>query len=239
MISKFIVKKMADKAICNENVKESWKAHEQVFGPILTPAFVNDSVARVRLTAALNALSGRDIDKAFKKLKTLQKYCVTDADKAAWLYFMGLCADLAGDRDAMIGFYAEAGTYQHRFYLPYLKLAKCALADGVFEIAEDNYRLAIRCLKDTELNTQSTEILLNAQSVDVLATAYTNLTSCLTMMHKYEAAQAALAASEKVLAVQPGRAATKAVLYAAMGKRTQAEECLSLLEKKDLPYWKK
>ena len=37
----------------------------------------------------------------------------------------------------MIAYYQEAGEYGHKFYLPYLKVAKTAHNDAVFEIAEE------------------------------------------------------------------------------------------------------
>lgn len=79
-------------------------------------------------------------------------------------------------------------------------------------------------MKETELDEQ-TRI--------VLGSAYTNLASCLTMMHQYQEAEEALAESKKVLPEQPGREASEAVLYAAMRENEKVEALLQELEKQN------
>lgn len=213
--------KLARKSFESDAFRKSWAVHMQAFGPILEPAFAEDYQAKVHLAAALNKLSRRDIRGALDKLKALQKSCDTDVDKAAWLFFMDLCFDLAGETEQMLAFYQEAGEYHHRFYMPYLKIARTAQADAVYDAAETNYRAAIACLDDT------------APNKTILASCYTNLAGCLTYMHRYEEAYSALMTSRQLLQTQPGRDATAAVLYAAMGKAEDAENCLSWVKEEN------
>ena len=53
----------------------------------------------------------------------------------------------------------------------------------------------------------------------LLASAHTNLASSLVMMHRYEEADAALAASRKLMPLFPGRAAPEAILHAVRGEK--------------------
>lgn len=214
--------KLAEKSFNSAAIQKSWAVHVQAFGPILEPAFSEDYQARIHLTAALNKISARDVNGGLDKLKLLQSRCVSDADHAAFHFCMGLCFEMAGAQDEMLLSYRKSGEYGHKFYLPYLKVAKLAHKQAAFDAAEKYYRLAIGCFDaDT----------LDAQSRTVLASAYTNLASCLTMMHRYAEAEEALATSEMLLSTQQGRDATKAILYAAMGEREKVDECLQSLER--------
>ncbi len=221
MEKKNMADKLAEKAFNSPEVQKSWKAHMQAFGPILESAFADDYQARVDLTSALNKISRRDIKGGIKKLEDLHDSCVMNVDKAAWLFFMGVCYEMAGMREQMISCYQQAGEYGHRFYLPYLKLAKCAHTDAAFEAAEYNYHLAIDCL-DEDLDEEKNRV--------ILASVYTNLASCMTMMHRYIEAEQALEISAQLLPVQQGRAATKAILYAAMGDKEKVALYLEELE---------
>lgn len=207
------VDKLARKSFESAAIQKSWQAHMQAFGQILEPAFVDDYQTRLDLTAALNFISNRELKKGLKKLQLIENVCSTDEDKAAWLFCMGLCLEMANIKEDMIAYYQEAGEYGHRFYLPYLKIAKEAHNDAVFEIAEENYRKAIQCLREDKLDEQKRIIL---------GSAYTNYASCLTMMHRYEEAEEALKKSKEILPEQKGRAATEAILKAAKGDAEKA-----------------
>ena len=210
--------KLAKKSFESESFQKSWRVHMQAFGPILEPAFAEDYQSRIHLTAALNHISRREVQAGFDKLKSLKNACQCDADHAALLFFLGLCFEFAGDKENMLGCYTSCAEYGHKFYLPYLKVAKSAHADAVFEVAEANYRSAIACYDGVELDTQSRIIL---------ASAFSNLASCLTMMHRFDEAEKALADSESILPLQQGRDATKAILFAAMGRAEEAEQLVN------------
>ncbi len=212
-----LAEKIARAAYESDKFQKSWAVHQQVFGPILEPAFVGNYQVRVHLADALNKISRGDIKGGLEKLSPLQQSCETDEDKAAWLYFMGLCFERAGAVEPMLEYYQEAGHYAHRFYLPYLRVAKQAHNDRVFEAAEKNYRRAIGCFDGAAMDGQSRM---------ALASAYTNLGSCLTMMHRYEEAAEAFEMSEKILEKQPGRSAGLAVLCAVQGDRSSVEVLL-------------
>lgn len=206
--------KLAKKTFESETIQKNWRGHMLAFGPLLEQAFEENYQAKVHLTAALNYISRRDVKAGFEKLKILSKYCKCDADQSALLFFYGVCYEFAGDKDNMLSCYINSTKYGIKFYLPYLKVAKSAHADSVFEVAEENYRSAIACYDGVELNEQGRIIL---------ASAYTNLASCLTMMHRFSEAEEALRYSEALQPVQRGRNATKAILYGAMRNVDEAE----------------
>lgn len=206
-----------------DSLAYSWEVHRQAFGPILDPAFVENPQVRIPLTAALNHISRREVSRGLEILQSIKEHCIYDEDKAAWTFFVGLGFEMAGRTKEMLQWYEAAGQYGHRFYLPYLKIAKATHQAAQFEKALKYYTIAISCL----LEMQEVE--------DILGSAYTNLTSCLTMLHRYgEAEQAWHTAQQYPL--QPGAAATGAILYAAMGNGEQCESYLEQLKKRS-PAW--
>lgn len=207
-------------------LQHSWEVHRQAFGPILEPAFTENQQARILLVNALNHISRREIERGMELLKEIHPYCIYDADKAAWAFFVGLCFEMGGARDKMLKWYEEAGQIGHRFYLPYLKLAKAIHATAQFEKAKGYYKLAIDCLL---------EMPENDKDESIIGSAYTNLTSCLTMLHQYEEAEQAWQEAQRYPA-QPGADATAAILYAAMGNAEKTAEHIERL-KENFPAW--
>lgn len=207
-------------------LQQSWEVHRQAFGPILEPAFTENPQVRITLIAALNHISRREIQRGLELLKQIKEFCIYDEDKAAWTFFVGLCFEMSGAKEQMLKWYADAGKFHHRFYLPYLKLAKAAHSSGAFETAKGYYETAIECLLEMPEDDRDDVIL---------GSACTNLTSCLTMLHRYEAAERAWNAAQRFPA-QPGAAATGAILYAAMGNREKTQELIGQL-KQTLPAW--
>lgn len=185
----------------------SWEVHRQAFGPILEPAFAENRQVRILLTNALNHISKREIKRGMELLQEIHPYCIYDEDKAAWTFFVGLCFEMSGAREQMLEWYEKAGKIGHRFYLPYLKLAKAAHSAAQFKKAKDYYKTAIDCLLDMPEDDRNETIL---------GSAYTNLSSCLTMLHQYSEAEIALNTARQYPA-QPGADVTAAILYAAMG----------------------
>ena len=106
---------------------------------------------------------------------------------------MGVCFDMAEMKEEMLTFYQEANAYEHDFYLPYMKVAKKAYEDCVFDVAEENYRDAIKCLEKN---------LLAPQYRIYLASAYSSLATCLIMMHRKDEAEELLDISKKMLPEQ-------------------------------------
>lgn len=221
MKKRTIADKMAEKSFSSPEIKKSWAVHMQAFGPILKPAFAEDYQARVHLCAALNHISSKNLPQALLKLNGLQKHLKQDADKAAFLFVMGLFCETAGKTEEMLAFYTQANALGHRFYLPYMKVAKFQLDSCCYDQAEENYRAAIGCFDATGPDQQDKLIL---------GSAYTNLASCLIMMHRYEEADTALAASRELVPTAPGRAAPEAALHALRGEREQVEACLNTLK---------
>ena len=207
-------------------LQHSWEVHRQAFGPILEPAFTENPQVRILLINALNHISRREIERGMELLKEIHPHCTCDADKAAWAFFVGLCFEMGGARDKTLEWYEKAGQIGHRFYLPYLKLAKAAHTAAQFEKAKGYYVLAIDCLLEMHENDKDESII---------GSAYTNLTSCLTMLHQYEAAQQSWQQAQQYPA-QPGSDATAAILYAAMGNAEKTAEHIELLKEK-FPAW--
>lgn len=221
MKKKTIADKLAEQAFNRPDFQKSWAVHMQAFGPILGPAFADNYQAKVHLTAALNNISRKELQQGLEKMKKLQASCETNADKAAWLFFMGVLFETAGDIQQSVSLYRNANDFHHRFYMPYLKVAKRAHEDGMFEIAEVNYRSAIDCFTATGLDSQAKTIM---------ASAYTNLATCLIMMQRFDEAESALVTSCQLLPDTPARSATEAVLCAVRGDEKGAMKHLSLLE---------
>ena len=226
MEKKSFADKIAEKSFNSPKFQKSWQVHMNAFGPILEPAFKDNYTARVHLTAALNEISSGKLKQGHEKLSKLGDACVTNDDKAAWLFFMGLCFKMAGKTGAMFQYYDMAEKIGHKFYLPYLEMAKAAHSEGVFDDAYEYYFKAMQCIDASE----NEKFFVSPPKNSLLASVGTNFASCLTMMHRYDAAEAELERAEELLPTQPGRSATKAILYAAMGREDDVAACLEALK---------
>lgn len=223
-----LAEKLAKKAFNSPDVQKSWASHMAAFGPILESAFGEDYQSRVHLIAALNLISNRNIGNGLKKLQSLQGKCKNNADKAALLFFMGVCFEMAGQQEQMLECYTYANEYEHRFHMPYLKVAKFYLNGRMYDRAEENFRRGIDCFTATGLDDQSRLIL---------GSAYTNYATCLMMMHRYDEAEASLVTSRNLYPDAPGRAATEATLAALRGDAAQVEACLAVLKEHAGNIW--
>lgn len=208
------------------SLRLSWETHRQAFGPILEPAFKDDMQSRIQLILALNHISRRETDRGFEVLNSIKECCVNDADTAAWTFFWGLCCEFAGNGAEAMYFYEQAGAIGHSFYLPWLKLAKAEHSRARFGKARAHYENAIKALLSMSDDDKEEAIL---------GSAYTNLTSCLTMMHLYSEAEQNWKKSLQY-PQQPGAAASGAIMYAAMGESEKTDELLEQLREK-FPVW--
>ena len=221
MAKESLANKMARKAFYRNDVQQSWKVHKEAFGPILKPAFAENYQAKIHLTAALNHISKGNLQQAMPKLQMVQSFVENDADKAMLLFALGVYCERAGAQEQMVAYYNAANQCGHSFYLPYLKVAKFCLSVADYAPAEENFRKAIACF-DAAALADSDKI--------VLGSAYANLASCLTMLHRYEDAWAALENSRTFCPEAPGRAAAEAVLHALKGDKAQVAACIAALE---------
>ena len=213
--------KKTQKMLNDPQFQKNWATHMKSFGPVLKDAFAEDSASRVALCSALTHITGKKLPQALLKLNSLQKNLVTDADKAAFFFAMGLFCEYAGKFDEMAALYNQANDLGHKFYLPYLKAGKYALDTRDYGTAEKNYRAAVSCFSAMALSDKEKQLL---------ASAHTNLASCLLMMHRPEDAQTALTASRNILPLFPGRAAPEALLYALRGQTAQMLASLESLK---------
>lgn len=223
MAKQNFAEKLAERSFHSERIQNDWKGHMRAFGPILEPAFTDSYQAKVHLTAGLSMLSNHRFKPALNKLKLLQKYCKTDADHAAWQFCMGVWCEMQGDTEGMVRYYTKAGEYGHRFYLVVMKLAKAAHNAGEYEKAIAHYHHGLELIEEEPtFDARQREI--------VLASVYTNLASCLTMLFRYEEAEQMLQRSKEISPKQTGRAVTEAILYAAMGQVENVQDCLDELD---------
>ena len=220
MAKESLANKMARKAFYRNDVQQSWKTHIQAFGPILKPAFAENFQAKIHVTAALNHISKGNLPQALPKMQQLQNFCETDADKSMLLFLFGLYCERAGNQEQMAAYYDAANRCGHGFYLPWLKVAKFHLAASNYAPAEECFRNAIACF-DAAALSDGDKIILGS--------AYANLATCLTMLHRYEDAWTALRNSEAICPDAPGRDAAAAVLHALRGEKEQAEACVVAL----------
>lgn len=216
-----MAEKMARKSFESAQFQQSWMVHMQAFGPILERAFAENYQAKIHLCAALNHISRKQLSQGLAKLKLLEKFIENDADKCAYLFFMGVYCDMAGNQEQMIAMYTLANEYGHKLYLPYLKVAKFYINGHMYETGEKNCRAAIDCFTATGLSPRD-KLLLGS--------AYSNLGSCLLMMHRYAEAEEALTTSRSLFPNAPGRAAVEAALYALRGEAEKVNECLETLK---------
>lgn len=221
MAKETIADKLARKAFEKADFQKSWQVHMAMFRPILEPAFEGNYQAKIHLCAALNNISRRDLKGGLDKLQLIKTKLETSADRAAWLFFAGLCFDMAGQTDKMLMCYFGAEQEGHRFYMPHIKVAKFYQQGCVYDRAEEYFRKAIACFDGTGLSEQDKLIL---------ASGYTGLATCQTMMHQYEEAEKTLNTSRQLFADGPGRSAVEAVLYAALGETEKCEAALTVLQ---------
>lgn len=221
MAKETIADKLARKAFEKADFQKSWAVHMAMFRPILEPAFDGNYQAKIHLCAALNRIGQRDLQGGLDKLQLIKNKLENSADRAAWMFFMGLCFDMAGQTEKMLMCYFAAEQEGHRFYMPHIKVAKLYQQGCVYDRAEEYYRKAIACFDGTGLGDQDKLIL---------ASAYTGLATCQTMMHQYEKAEKTLNTSRQLFADGPGRSAVEAVLYAALGETEKTEAVLAVLQ---------
>ena len=203
----------------------AWETHRQAFGPILEPAFKDHPSVRIPLTAALNCISRREIQKGIEILQSLKEQCICAEDHAALAFCIGLAFEMAGDTEKMMRWYVKAGEYGHRFYLPYLKVAKAAYEDVRYDLSVKNYVLGIDCLLETEEFEKT-----------ILVSTYVNFCAVLTMMHRFEEAEKAWE-TVKDYPLPIASYGTAAILYAAKGERKRTDEFLNVLKKKLPSYY--
>ena len=214
--------KLARKSFESDKFQQNWQAHYQAFGPILEPAFVDNYQAKIHLTAALNFISNRNFAKAGPKLKELEKYVETEEDKAAYLFFAGLYYEMMGNIPQAVELYDYANEYVHNFYLPYMKSARFHQQALEYDSALTGY--------DSVIESFDTNLPLTAQEKQILASAYTNRATCLTMMHRYDEALESMERAQALGVSLPDSASVEAILYAALGKEEKALHCLEQLK---------
>jgi len=224
-----IAEMIARKAFGAPKFQQAWNVHMQAFGPILAPAYAECYTARVHLINILNKISRQDVEGAKTTMETLKRSCGCDTDEemALWYFLEGLCGEVSGDIPAMVDGYMQAGNYHHHFYLPHLKIAKAAHQASDFDIASAEYCKALVRIREMKPGEARDKLL---------ASALTNLASCLTYMHRYEDAMANLTEAKRTMQL-PLMEVTEAILLAAMDREEEMEAILIALAEADHPAY--
>lgn len=212
---------IAKKAFSAPQMQQAWQIHMQAFAPILEPAYAECYTAKIHIINILNKISRRDVEGAREVMNTLVRSCGDEsaADKALLAFLQGLCHEVSGNRMGMFSMYSQAGYHGHRFYLPHLKCAKYAHESGELDIALTEYFKGLDCIREMPEGAVRTKLL---------GSTLTNAASCLTYMHRYQDAEAALAQARQTGPVARIEA-VEAVLLAAMGREEETEACLAAL----------
>ncbi len=224
-----LVETLARKATAAPKFQQAWSAHMQAFGPILAPAYADCYTARVHLINILNKISRQDVEGAKTTMETLKQSCGcdTDEEKALWHFLEGLCGEVSGDVSVMVEGYMQAGNYHHCFYLPHLKIAKAAHQFGDFDVASREYCKGLECIRAMQPGEMRDRLL---------ASALTNLASCLTYMHRCDDAMATLEEAKRTMRL-PLMEVTEAILLAAMDREEEMEAILVALAEADHPAY--
>lgn len=205
--------------------EDSWYIHCRMFGDIMEPAFKDDIASRMELTAALNFISRGEISKGVKKLGKLFAFCETDADFAAFYFFMGVCYERIGMGMNAGVFFAESAKREPEFYMVYLMLAKCLHEEKRYEEALGAY---IRTLEVIEESPKKYEVPA-VREEPLLGSVHGNMANCLVMMRRYDEAEYELYESARYNYEPPMINLTWAALYAATDRKQLAREKMSRL----------
>lgn len=204
---------------------DSWYAHCRMFGDILEPAFVDDPAARFELTGALNLMTRGRYTAAAKKLDGILEHCRTDADFAAWHFFLGVCCDKSGLTDMAIVYYGQAAKREPEFYMVYLMLAKCLHAKKHYEAALSAYLKTV----DEVLSRPKRDEVPAVRESALLGSVHGNAANCLLMMRRYDDAEFELYEAARYEYENPLLTLTWASLYAATDRKAKAVEKMNEL----------
>ena len=173
---------MKEYALDNENYKKWRKIHGDAFGDIFLSAFEGNDEAQIRLTAALNKTTKREVEKALDNLKSLEYFCNNDFDNGALCYFIGLNYELLQNEEKVNEYYDKMQEYNQNFlfnvsFHPYYYTAKAAQKNSDCKKSVAYYQKAISFYDDKKKTEEIFKIL--AQLYFEIATVY-------TYKHEYE-----------------------------------------------------
>ena len=206
---------------------DAWYLHCRMFGPIMEPAFVNESTARLQLVSALNLISRGEAFSGMKRLDRLYGYCRTDDDLAAWNFFMGLCFEKMGFRDRAAVLFSEAVQREPEFYMVYLMFAKCLHEEKHYEAALSNYIQAL----ERVINSPQRDEVPAVKPEPLIGSIHGNMAACLIMMRHYDEAEYELYEAESVNFSPPFLDLSWAMLYAATDRRQLARKKMAAMRK--------
>lgn len=205
--------------------EDSWYIHSRMFGDIMEPAFRDDPATRMELVSALNFISRGEISRGVKKLGKLFKFCETDADFAAFYFFMGVCYERMGMSMNAGLLFAESAKREPEFYMVYLLLAKCLHGENRYEEALGVYMRTLEVIEESPKKYEVTAV----RSEPLLGSVHGNMANCLVMMRRYDEAEYELYEAARYNYEPPMINLTWAALYAATDRRQLAREKMSLL----------
>lgn len=210
----------------------AWRFLEQSIGSTLARGFCEDYLAKLYYGCAFGAIRSYKKDIALEALAGVKNACVTDVDRCLYWFAEGNYFEVYRDKEQALACYQKCVEYYPDFYVPYLKMAQNAYSEGNYAAAEQLYLAGISCLERFEQDDTGRK---------VLAVSYNSLGGCLLMMHQLDEAMAALKKTAEIFPEMPGRQATEAMAYAAIGDKKNAKKSLTELRKQRLdvfPYTK-
>ncbi len=208
---------LSKKAFESKKIQESWKVHQNAFGPILNDAFKEDYKTKIDVCAALNMISNRKLQEGYQKVTSLYDKCQCNEDYALFYFMLGLCFEMANQKEDMASAYLKCCEYEPNFYLPFNKAAKFMHEIGEYEIAAGCYQKGLDILTLLEDNIQNKTLI---------ASTLVNFATCFTLMHEYEMAKELFDKSKLLHEVMVGRSGSEAMLYAALKDEEQMKCCL-------------
>lgn len=201
----------------------AWEAYTKTYGDWMANAFQDQKKVKEQFLSALDSLHKNYPKAAVQTLDSeLKTFCKTDAEKAVWLFFMGVAHEAMEQYANALLYFTSASEYETEGPAIYQKLADCAYREELFGFAECNYQEAIR-LYEQEKDVSS----------HTLAALYASLASCLIMMHDHNAAEEALIHSEKLENKLAEAQKARSLLYAVKGEFEKAEASLKLALKQE------
>ncbi len=208
-----------------EKYKKWREIHGKAFGKVFLSAFEDNPDMQRELTNVLILVSQREFMKAEPILNALLEGCVSDFDKEAMCYFVGLNYEFMGNIPKMNEYFERLNkkvifSFPSLFF-PYYRTAKFAQRDSECRKALHFYEKALSLFSNTTPKGDDAETV--SMIIYEMATVY-------LYCHEYELCEKYLDYSEKFSSrLNQHREYVRAILFAIKGMRKESEETLSPL----------
>lgn len=174
---------------------ELWEIYREEYGAILELAFVKKPALKKKLCVVVKNIHEDNLIQALQQLDNLKTDCNKDADRASVLFFIGLVYEKAGESDNATEQWLEAASYQQPYCLLDLKLAKAAFKDGMYEIAGEFYKKALKAFDRYQAGNSGKETEMKNE-------IYKGMIDCQIVTHRYKEAKKTLMSAGSFLSKQ-------------------------------------